>query len=49
MPAPSDEDVGWLDVAVNDAFGVRGIEGVGDLDREREQVYGKGVAGRSRA
>ncbi len=37
MAALGDEDVGGLDVAVDDAFGVRRIEGVGNLNGEREQ------------
>ena len=32
VAALSDENVGWLDVAVDDAFGVSGVERVGDLD-----------------
>jgi hypothetical protein len=31
-----DEDIGGLDVAVNDAFRVRGIQSVGNLDSEGE-------------
>ena len=37
MAAPRDEDVGRLDVAMNDAFAVRGVERVGDLRGEIEQ------------
>ena len=37
-----DEDVGRLDISVDDAFGMSGIEGVGDLDPEFEhEVDGK--------
>ena len=39
MAALSDEDVGRLDIAMNDAFGVRCIEGVGDFDCHREQHF----------
>src|SRR6202035_4018507 len=34
--ARGDKNVGRLDVAVNDAFRVRGIESVGDLDAQFE-------------
>ena len=37
LAAPGHEDVGGLDVPVHDAAGVRGLEGVGDLDAEIEQ------------
>ena len=38
LPAARDEDVRRLDVAVHDALGVRGIERVGDLDRDVERA-----------
>ena len=34
MTAARDEDVGWLNVAVDDAFSMRRIECVGQLDGE---------------
>jgi len=37
--AGGDENVGGLDVAVNDAFGVGGIKGVGDVDGEGEKSF----------
>src|ERR1700693_3741912 len=36
VSALGDEDVGGLDVAVNNSLGMRGIEGIGNLDGERE-------------
>ena len=38
MPAAGDEQVRRLDVAVDDPRGVRRFEGVGDLDRQRQQL-----------
>ncbi len=38
LVARGDENVGGLDVAVDDALGVGGFESVGDLDRERKQL-----------
>src|SRR4029077_8538364 len=32
-----DKNVGWLDVTVNDAFRVSGVESVSNFDSEREQ------------
>jgi len=40
MPALGDENVGRFDIAMNDAFGVSGIERVRDFDREGEQHFG---------
>ena len=37
VPSLSDENVRGLDVAMNDAFGVGGIQSVGNLDRQTEQ------------
>ena len=34
----ADFDIGWLEVAVNDALLVRGFEGLGDLARDRQRV-----------
>ena len=31
-----DENIGGLDVAVNDAFGVRGVKRIGNLNAERQ-------------
>ncbi len=38
VPAAGDEQIRRLDVAVDDAGGVRRFERVGDLDRERQQL-----------
>ena len=38
VAAFGDEDVGGLDVAMNDAFGMGGIERVGDFDGEVEEA-----------
>ena len=40
MAAAGDEQIRRLDVAVDDPGGVRGLERVGDLDRERQQQIG---------
>ena len=40
MSALGDEDICGLDVAMNDAFGVGGIERVGDLDGQTERDVG---------
>ena len=46
MAARGDENIRGLDVAMDDAFGVRGIEGVGDLDGEFEGFFdGQRLAG----
>jgi hypothetical protein len=37
MSTLGDEDVRGLDVAVDDAFGVGGVESVGNLDSDGEQ------------
>ena len=37
VAALGDENIRRLDVAVDDAFAVRGVESVGDLDRHLEQ------------
>ena len=39
VAARGDENVGGLDVAVDDAFGVGGVESVGDVDGEVEQGF----------
>ena len=39
VTALGDENVGGLDVAVNDAFGVRGVEPVGNLDGQLEDRF----------
>jgi hypothetical protein len=40
VPAFGDKNVGGLDVAMDDAFRVRGLERVGDLNREGENGLG---------
>jgi hypothetical protein len=40
VSALGDEDIGRLDVAVDDSFGMGGIEGVGDFDGECENQFG---------
>src|SRR5208337_2830856 len=37
MAALGDENIGWLDVAMNNSFGVGGVECIRDLDAERHQ------------
>ncbi len=37
MPAGGDKNVGWFDIAVYDALGVRRLKRVADLEREIEQ------------
>ncbi|HTF25681.1 MAG TPA: hypothetical protein VK937_17490 [Candidatus Limnocylindria bacterium] len=45
LPAVGDENVGGLNVAMNDAFLVRGIEGVRDLNRDvQERIRRKGAS-----
>ena len=39
VAAIGDEKIGGLDVAMDDAFGMRGVEGVGDFDAEIEQRF----------
>src|SRR5579872_5344931 len=39
MPALGDEDVCGLDVSVDDAFGVRSVERVSDLDSQRHHCF----------
>ena len=39
MTTGSDENVGGLDVAVDDAFGMRRIQRVGNLDAQIEQPF----------
>ena len=43
LAALADENIGGLDVAMDDAFGVRGFERVGDLDaRASSSLISKG-------
>ncbi len=37
VPAIGDEDIGRLDIAVNDALGMRRVQRIGNFNREREQ------------
>ena len=46
MAAFGDEDIGGLDVAMDDALGVSGVEGVGNFDGEGEKVARSRGAGR---
>ena len=39
MAALGDEDIGGLDVAVDDALSVRGFEGVGDFDADGDEAF----------
>ena len=38
VAAIGDENVGRLDIAVNDAFGMRGVQRIGNLNRDRKQL-----------
>ncbi len=37
--SPSDKNIRWLDIAMNDAFGVRCVESVGDFDGKRDKRF----------
>ena len=39
VPALGDEDIRGLDVTVNNAAGVRRVEGIGDLDAQRKNRF----------
>ncbi len=39
VPALGDKDVGRLDVAMDDTLGMRGVQSVGNLRRQREQSF----------
>src|SRR4029077_2354111 len=39
MPARSDKDICRLDIAMNDAFGVSGVQGVGDFDGQSQERF----------
>jgi len=40
VTALGDEEIGWFDVAVNYAFGMRCVEGVGNLDSQIQNLLG---------
>ena len=40
MPTPSDKNVDWLEVAMHNPLTVSGIQGVGDLPRQFQQLSG---------
>jgi len=40
MPALGDEQIRGLDVAMHDAFGVRGVKRIGNFNRKLEQKVG---------
>jgi len=40
VPVFGDKDVSWLDVAMNNALGVRCIQSAGNFDSERQNQFG---------